>query len=90
MDPATRQRGYPTPIGGIPLNPPIVRRTVAKAKRVLNDVSNDLYECKLVAFERTTGLDSTVENTNAAYKSMAKLWSDTLNETQRLESFLRF
>jgi hypothetical protein len=77
---------HPTPIVGILLNPPIVKNTVAQAKRVLNDIAGNQYDCKLAAFERTIALDSNVDNTNTAYKSMSRLWSDTLNETQGLES----
>ena len=86
MGPTTRQSGYPTPVVGIPLNPPVVRRTLEQAKLVLNDIDRGRFERRLTAFERTIGLESTVDNTNTAYKSMARLWSDTLIETLRLES----
>jgi hypothetical protein len=64
---------------------PIIRRTIEQAKCVLNDNGGG-YDRKLVAFESIIGFDSTVDNTNTAYKSMAKLWSLILNETQRLQS----
>lgn len=41
---------------------------------------------KLIAFERIIGPDSTVDNTNTAYKSMVKLWSATLKDARRLSS----
>ena len=86
IGPTTRQMGNPTLIVSIRSNSPVLRHTVAQAKTVLSDVAGDRHESKLAEFECTIGLESTVDNINTACTSMAKLWSDTLDESQQSQS----
>ena len=85
MAPVTRSGEGPTPIVGIKLDPPFITRVLKNASETLPNIIAG-SERRIDQMKRVVSQQSTVDNTQTAYRLMAGLWNDTLTETRRLDS----
>lgn len=85
MAPVTRSGGAPTPIVGIKLNPPIIKRALENANETLPHIVAGSGR-RIQQLQHIISQESTVHNTQTAYRLLAGLFNDTVTAARTLDS----